>query len=730
MASNPISVRHGGNLVYRAEDDVATLLSLLPAVRALADGEKEALGFLPEAAYREAIEKRRLVAMCTPGSAGWEVAGFVLFSGVFPNARIQQIVVSSRHRRAGVASALINRIVSNLESRGYLTITAAVASDLPAAQSFYERNGFLARRSEPGGQARNRTIILRARDLETASLFSMLEPKGTVAQSTIDLGLRLRSARQAPLYAMDLNVLFDVVKDKSRPRAATAESVIAAALAHQIRLAVAPEFVVELERTSTDSQADPILKLARQLPRLLMPDRAETDRLAALVSTIVFGASSSTALDPRAVSDTRHLAQAALARASGYITSDGRMLAARDQLLQQIGIDVASLDEFAALLPVESASSEGLVLKGTECAMKPATVEAVRNYLEGQRVPPVLISEFAPQSLNPGLWKGRAVIEAGEVVAIGVCISPDMIDAPARVLVHVRSDHVSCDTFADHLIDSQCQEACGSGPVTIELPHIPGQSTVRRVAALRGFLPVPRVDTLIKVALGRPVTGESWTAIARQTRRRTGLRLPETPPDSLAIEKGLEVLGPDGQPVMVRLPALEDALGPTVIVWPGRDGVIVPIARTYADDLLGTSDQFPLFGSPEASFLTRRTYFNSPRTAPLMRPGVPILFYESKRSGGRGAVVAVTRIVDATVIAKQQVPDTLLRRAVVEDLEPLSATEDVLATSFDNLLRFPSPVSLEALRRLEATGTANLQTTTAVTSERLSAILELGWTRA
>jgi GNAT superfamily N-acetyltransferase/predicted nucleic acid-binding protein len=730
MALNPLSLRKGNTPVYRAEDDIATLLSLLPAIRALADGEKEALGFLPEPAYREAIEKRRLIAMCTPGAAGSDVVGFILFSGVFPNARIQQIAVSNAHRRAGVASALINRIVSSLEARGYLTVTAAVASDLGAAQAFYERNGFLARRSEPGGQARNRTIIIRARDLETASLFSLLEPSAAISRSAVDLGLRLRSARQAPLYAIDLNVLFDVIKNSGRARAETAERVIGAALAHQIRLAVAPEFIVELERTTNDATADPILKLARQLPRLPAADRAETDRLSGIVYAIVFGASGAVgAAHSRAVSDARHLAQAALARASGYVTSDGRMLEARDELLQQIGIDVASLDEFAALLPVESGSGQSLVLRGTECAMKSTSIEIVRSYLEGQRVGNALISEFAPNTGNPALWKGRTVVEAGEVVAVGVCVLPDAIDAPARVLVHVRPDHVSCETFADHLIDHECQEACGSGPITIELPHIAGQSTVRRVAALRGFLPVPRADTLIKVALGRPVTGQSWAAIARQTRRRTGLRLPEANPDAAAIQSGLEVQGPDGQPIVVRLPALEDALGPTLIVWPGRDGVIVPIAKHYADELLGTSDQFPLFGNPEASFVTRRTYFNSPRAAALMRPGVPILFYESRRSGGRG-IVAVARIADATVMAKQQVPDDLLRRAVVEDLDPLSATEDVLATSFDNLLRFPSPVSFETLTGLGATGTANLQTTTAVTSDRLGAILELGWPRA
>ena len=190
------------------------------------------------------------------------------------------------------------------------------------------------------------------------------------------------------------------------------------------------------------------------------------------------------------------------------------------------------------------------------------------------------------------------------------------------------------------------------------------------------------------------------------------------------------VQGPDGKSVTVRLPALEDALSPTILVWPGREGVIVPIMRNFADDLLGTSDQFLLFGSPEAAFVTRRTYFNSPRAATLMRPGVPMLFYESIRSGGRGAIVAAARIVDATVMAKEQVPEELLRRAVVEDLEPLSASTDVLATSFDNLLRFPAPVPLKRLRVLGATGSANLRTATALTSAQLSAILEQGWLRA
>jgi hypothetical protein len=300
-----------------------------------------------------------------------------------------------------------------------LTVTAAVASDLAVAQAFYERNGFMARRSHQGGQARNRTIILRARDLQTESLFSVLEPVNAASQSTVDLGLRKRSAGQAPLYAIDLNVMFDVTKGKNRPRSHVAGQLITAALAHQIRLAVAPEFIVELEREASGKEVDPVLQLARQLPRLPVLDRAETERLTGLIHNIVFVATNSgNAGSPQALSDARHLAEAALARASGYVTSDGKMLAAREQLLQQIGIDVASLEEFAALLPAESISLDRSQLKGTDCAMTSVSVEAVRKYLEEHRAAPSLMSEFASAPAGLDHWKARSVSESGEVVAV------------------------------------------------------------------------------------------------------------------------------------------------------------------------------------------------------------------------------------------------------------------------------------------------------------------------
>lgn len=716
------------HFIYRTETDPTALLQHLNAIRALADGEKEALGFLPEAAYRDAIMQRRLVVMVARENGTSHVAGFILFSGVFPNARIQAVVVRPDHRRGGVASALVSSLVSYLESRGYIAVTAAVASDLEAAQEFYESRGFVARRVRNGGQARQRTIVLRSRELDTPNFFALMAPPAVSGQGATKLGLRPRSAFEAPLYVIDLNVLFDLTKQ--RARSPIANRLFGAGLAHQVRLAVAPEFIVELERTSAGPTSDITLKLARQLPKLPVFPKDEVEFLAAAIHQAVFiDANHPQAGSRQALSDARHLAEAALIRASGYITSDSALLDARDALLALIGVDVAGLEEFVELLPSDEPSRERSQLKGTKCETRLATTAEAQAYLTSQRVSSALIDEYFPLAALQRV-SVQAVFEDGEIVGASIYRAPSSVDAPGRMIVHVRPDHVACETFAEHLLDEAIRESCHSGPVTIELRAIPGQSTVARAAKLRGFLPAASSDILIKVALGRPLTPDSWAAIARQTRRRTGLALPDTPPDAGTVQSGLSVRGPDGSIITVQLAALEAALVPTLIVWPGRDGVIVPIAKSFADDLLGTADQFALFGRPNAAFVGLRTYFNSPRTASTMRPGVPILFYESERTGGRGAVLAAARIVDATISSKERVSEAALERGVVEDLASLSASTEVLATSFDSLIRFPNPVPLGTLRQLGAVGPSNFQTATALPNAMLAAILDLGWSSA
>jgi hypothetical protein len=64
--------------------------------------------------------------------------------------------------------------------------------------------------------------------------------------------------------------------------------------------------------------------------------------------------------------------------------------------MQQIGIDVASLDDFVALLPSQDSASGGLHLKGTGCAVSATTMDAVRQYLDAPGVGPSTFGGVRP----------------------------------------------------------------------------------------------------------------------------------------------------------------------------------------------------------------------------------------------------------------------------------------------------------------------------------------------
>lgn len=713
---------------FSLEKQPSTLLSQLPGILAIANGEKEALGFLPEGAYSDAITQRRLFTMIADDGSNSEVAGFILFGGVYPHARVQQIGVQNKFRREGIASALMNELISEMERNGFLTIKAAVASDLATAQAFYQRSGFEAVGSRRGGAARNRTIVTRVRELDTDNLFRNGPTNRPGELGPFELGVTRRSVGDSPFYAIDLNVLFDLVRDRARSE--DARRLFGAALAHRIRLVVTPEFINELQRTTpSESSADPILQMALQLPRLPPTDTNELDRLAKEIHRIVFVEPNvSGAGSVQALSDARHLAHSALSRAAGYITSDRALLLARSKLLNSVGIDVASLDELLTLLPIENTSQLHPQIQGEGFECKHLSASDLMAYLRGAGVHTELINDSCTSLPFGSRVKRESICDNGLIVAVGSVIVPPGIDSVARLLIHSRSDHLSCELFTDYLLDTMVRFACTDAPVAIELLHIPGQTTSNSLAKARGFLRAKSGNNLIKVALGRPLTSKNWDMISRQVRRRTGLLLPEGAEQALPSGQ-VTVADANANVFKVTPNQLQELLSPTIIAWNGRDGVIVPIARSYAEDLLGTSDQFSLLESRDAAFLSRRAYVNSPRSASLMRPDMPIMFYESKRTGGRGAVVAVARIVDSVLIRKSEVPRDLSRRLVVDSVNEFSSSDDVLLTSFDNLLLLPRPCSLDHLKNINAVGVMNLQSATHLTSDNVGRILEFGWSR-
>lgn len=709
-------------LQFIIERDANALAPFLPAIRLLADSERDALGFLPGKAFEEAIGRHRLIAALVEHDGVRTFAGYLLHGGVFPNAKIQQIAAVPSFREKGAASALMKAFVSELERVGFLSIRADVASDLPVALAFYAKSGFERVRERFGGAARGRTIIVHSRQLETESLFTATE---TQAKANIDLGIRRGGPGEVPVFAFDLNVYFDLVRQ--RHQSDNARRLFGEALGHTIRLVVADEFVAELRRTSNNGSADPVLQMALQLPRLPKPEASELETLAARIYDIVFARPNSKGVGTsQARSDAKHVAHSVISRVSAFITRDGSILSARNELLANFGIDVATVEEVLDLLPPEPLTSSSMPVRGN--GFEPGTINAsqLSAYLSDVRAPSALASEFADPQIP--FARRLAIRCEGRVIGAGAILLPKGIESVARMFVHVRHEHHDAELFADYLLDTLVRDSCRGAPVTIELVHLPGQSIVNKFAITHGFQRNINVSTFSKIAVGRPLTADTWSRVIHQLRRRTGLILPDEA--SISPSGEINIRTRMGASESIKAATLENLLGPTIVVWPGRAGVIVPITRAYADELLGTAVQ-PSLGfvaNRDAAFLSTRGYVNAPRTFKQMRAGAPIIFYESKRKGsGRGAAIAVARIVNSVLIAKSQLNSKSDKRLVVDSVEGFSATDDVLLTTFDNLITFPTPVSFDTLKKLDAVGGANLVTAVSLSSEQITSILTCGW---
>ena len=240
-----------------------------------------------------------------------------------------QVYCIPAKRRIGIGKQLVQELVDYAEDREYLSLTARVASDLDEANAFYERMGFNIVKTIPGGQTRNRLIYYRVRDLDTPSLFDFMTP--TAQAPMHGFGISGQYSNRTPIYAIDLNVLFDV--SKQRINSKEAGIVFRAGFRNEIRPVIAEEFVIELQRNSDKFHDDPHLRLALQMDILPTPKPEKIRSIEENLAAAIFPERNSQGiLTPQDKSDLRHLATAAHYNISGFVTSEKAILRARDQL--------------------------------------------------------------------------------------------------------------------------------------------------------------------------------------------------------------------------------------------------------------------------------------------------------------------------------------------------------------------------------------------------------------
>jgi ribosomal protein S18 acetylase RimI-like enzyme/predicted nucleic acid-binding protein len=698
-----------------------------------ADSEKDALGFLPERAFKEAADQGKLlVALVRQGDVA-VYAGHLMHGGVFPQARIFQVYTAPQFRRNGIARRLVEAIVRKAESMQFMSVLAQVADDLEANR-FWENVGFETIRTRPGGHTKRRKINVRIRELSTPHLFSIASAQKE--QPAQDLRLVSRLYDVSPIYVLDLNVLFDLLK--RRANAEEVGRIIHASFSNVIRLAITEEFVRELERTSQPAPTDPILELARRLPRLKAPPQEVLTEIISRLGRQLFPfAISSGNLRVQDQSDLVHLATAIHHKASGFITSEKIILKGRAVLQTSYGLDVLGAGEFADTVeppdsnqPLDiSVSSTGGDLQGRPTQQHETGL--IAGFLTQMRCPQQLAGDAI--RTDPGRPNRKLVVTSGgAVVAFASWDIPSSIHYYVRAFLCANEDHWAAGMAVEFLLDSISREAQAGAPIQIGLRILPGHVTTRRVATAHGFRPSAdehlQSTDLQKIALGIVVTANNWSSICGRLKSGMNIGLPAAAPVYQSPTQTVRIESPAGQTLGLPLNEVETLLSPTIFVLPGRPGAIVPIRRVHAADLVGGSKQLALLAAPEAVLLRERVYFSHPRTAGVLTSGTALLFYESARKGGRASVIAAARIVRTELMSKDRANHELLRRGVLDKkiLKNICLADSVIATTIDNIMLFERPVGLERLRCLGAIDGANLVTARPLKPDQMIQIIEEG----
>jgi ribosomal protein S18 acetylase RimI-like enzyme len=697
-------------------------------VRAAADTARASFGFLPHSAYDEFAYQNRMIVAVEAESQ--KLVGYVLYGGAIPQGRIFQTWCAPGIRGEGVGRQLVEEVVKRLEKLQYLSIRADVAQDLVEASNFYASLGFEAVRTRPG-RTRGRVICVRVRELATFSLLDIAES----SEGGFTFPISLPAATKAPLYVIDLNVLFDVARQRSR--ASSSGKVMAAAFENNVRLAVSAELIAELQRHARPDDLDPILAFAASLPRLPLPPSPILNRYSAELARLVFpDRERDGILKPQDRSDLIHLITAAQECAAGFITSEKAILKASVPLRERYGIEVVSPESFGSTFEMPGSWNTSPAINAVAGAFAAQTAadqdyDELAQFLANRHLSPKEVrAQLACGTQNSTRRKYFVRFDA-RIIAFAGWEAPRPASGARDLDVYVDEAHSSSFAAADYLIRRATTDTGSPGPAIYRLRLPKGQPSIRRAAIANGFFraagSLPRAGILQKVAVGRIVGSENWASVREKLAATAGITLPARLPEFTDAEP-IEIADGSGKAFGVSLLELEHLLSPLILVLPARPAVVLPIRRSYAEELFRGSAQPSFLNDRQAILRSSRGYIGGSATYNAIPDGGLAIFYESGTGGGRSAATAVARITGKYLMQKSSASRLSVEKGALtpDAIETLWRGPQVVVTEFEDIMLFKNPVRIAQLRRIGCVDAANFVTARSISPAHAIEIIGMG----
>ena len=710
--------------ILQTLDDVEPYV---PVVQALADRNRESFGFLPGNAYAEAASKGRLwivpAASKEPG-----IGSYLLFGGHGARLRVFQIYTAPDHRRRGLAEDLLDELTRFGTRNHDNFITARVAADLPANR-FWTSRGFSLVGQTPGGRTSHRIVNEYALDI-SPSLIPFTDIR--VGPSDLpEMPIQANPSLQVPTYAIDVNFLVDLLKDRGDSEAC--RYVFRCALENHLRLYVTSEFVEELSRYTASHSTDPVHAMALACPTLSVVKEVDLAPLISSLTKTLHPIAKTGRKSRNDRSDLLHLATCIFHGIQGFITRDSKILRHADYLKSAHGLDVLTAADIGdggrvrdvrgdvwssvgdgtqldfSHLTATDAKDVGVFLQGME---RRGGMTGARSWFES-------LSTGAPTVLS------RTMVRADDlVVGLGSWRTASVTE---RDVVHahilIDEESPSATAVVDHLLQLTMKIGGETPLKACHLHSPPAQLKLLEVAKNRGFVDLhsesSAIRSLVKTCMNELVAEDRWSAFRKTFEVKTSYRLPhELPSYDEAVHTGISIETGESERSLLSLFDFETAFGPGALMFPKRSAVLVPIRRSYAESLLAEySRQGQLFPRHEATLRLERAYFMKPGRPAKFRRGDIVVFYVSGSTGGTKEAFTIGRVTFAGDLTVGRARILTLRHGVLSEaeIERAAVDEIVHVFTFDNFLELHRPVPYAELKRMGCIGGANL-----VTAQRVS----------
>lgn len=712
-------------VLKRAEE----VLPYVHEVRRLADDHRYELGFLPESVYVGAVARGNLWIVV--GNVSRDLCGYLYFGGQYPRMRVFQVCVHRNHRSSGIAQQLVSELIQHGTDCGYLNVSARVSSKLEA-NKFWQRIGFYIVKQIPG-KGPETTINLYATDLDVPSLFGDKNSNRSAIPPTILQVDPRRPVLSTPSYVIDLNVLFDAVRSRDTGQCA---QILSAALRHEIRLSVTPEFAEELARNSENNGSDPILAFAREMPVL---SRTEPERLRRIIAEVRELLASSPP-GPRQwtvndESDHIHLASSIDHQVFGFITRDAAILRGSAIIHDRYGLHVVSPNEVVDTLGDDDRHSQTPTLiasSSQEIAasdINDGNRKDVEQFLDRRAADPWDVQSSL--TTDPTPHPGSLVVAAADQIAgVGLWSGTPGAGRDAFLQIYVDELHPEANLAIDGILDwaPRTVEPRQSWLLSVKIPR--DQVRTTETALKRGFQTRARRSGRASIELSRmvirePISPDGWRRFRRDLMDTTGLALPTPMPTHEEMSNTGIVLGRGSDvPFTMTLFDFETFISPGYLIGPGRSAVVVPIKKRYSDELLPQTRSEGVFWQSESALRIERVYYLRAGRHGLFPRGTIIVFYAS---GDRGQAVALGRVTFSETITKTQAATNLTRQGVLTEDEIGQRANDrneITVFTFDNVLEFPVGIDFKKLKQMGCVSRANLRTAQRLPAEALARVVK------